>query len=373
MLMSHQDIAEGRGPKSDGALCITEAAKALNQRPREFFGWLANHQWIFKRGERDPWMAYQHRINAGLLAGNQNIVSVSGGKDSTAVYLLALESGRPFRAVFADTGNEHPATIEFLDKLADRTGGPNVETIRADFSDRIATRAANLEKRWLQDGISQERIDAVRAKLKATGNPFLDLCLLKGRFPSRMAQFCTQELKTLPIQMQVIFPALRSGPVLQWIGVRKDESAKRRNTPLYYRDDTGSMLWYPVRNWAADDVFALHRKHGLAPNPLYKQGMGRVGCMPCINVNKRELREIARRFPEQIDRIAWWEMLVAHVSKRAAATFLASGDDPVVSKRGDHADIWERVRWARTSRGGAQFVMELDEALSCHSEYGLCE
>jgi len=35
----------------------------------------------------------------------QHLVNVSGGKDSTAVYLRAIEVGRPFRAVFADAGN----------------------------------------------------------------------------------------------------------------------------------------------------------------------------------------------------------------------------------------------------------------------------
>ena len=43
----------------------------------------------------------------------RHVVSVSGGKDSTATYLLALEqTGGDFDAVFADTGNEHEATYE---------------------------------------------------------------------------------------------------------------------------------------------------------------------------------------------------------------------------------------------------------------------
>ena len=32
-------------------------------------------------------------------------------------------------------------------------------------------------------------------------------------------------------------------------------------------------------------------------------GMGRVGCMPCINCRKDELLEISKRFPEVIERI----------------------------------------------------------------------
>lgn len=80
-------------PKSDGALCITEAAKALNQRPREFFGWLAHHQWIFKRGERDPWMAYQHRINAGLLRHKTTRVPTANGPDRAVTQVLVTPRG----------------------------------------------------------------------------------------------------------------------------------------------------------------------------------------------------------------------------------------------------------------------------------------
>ena len=44
-----------------------------------------------------------------------NIVSVRGGKDRTALLLLAIERDTPnLQAVFADTGHEHQQTYEYL-------------------------------------------------------------------------------------------------------------------------------------------------------------------------------------------------------------------------------------------------------------------
>ena len=83
----------------------------------------------------------------------QHLVSVSGGKDSTATYLKAMESGRPFRAVFADTGNEHEATLEDVAWLHERTGGPAVETGRADFTADIARHREYIRCVWPGEGI----------------------------------------------------------------------------------------------------------------------------------------------------------------------------------------------------------------------------
>ena len=80
---------------------------------------------------------------------SQHIVNVSGGKDSTACYLLALERGRPFRAVMADVGaNEHPETRAYAERLPERTGGPAVEVVRADFSAEIARKRRFIETKW---------------------------------------------------------------------------------------------------------------------------------------------------------------------------------------------------------------------------------
>ncbi len=58
-----------------------------------------------------------------------NVISVSGGKDSLAQWLLAIENGVNHIAVFADTGHEHPQTLEYLDYLESRLGKIHIRRV----------------------------------------------------------------------------------------------------------------------------------------------------------------------------------------------------------------------------------------------------
>lgn len=311
-----------------------------------------------------------------------NIISVSGGKDSTALLLLAIErEAENLQAVFADTGNEHELTYEYVRYLADATGVP-IRWVRADFTDRIAGKKEYVLTKWADKGVPQADIDRAAAALAPTGNPFLDLCIWKGRFPSTMAAFCSAELKRDPIVQQVQAPILAAGEdVRSWQGVRRDESLKRRfllELEQVRTKHPGELWNYrPILDWTADDAFDMHRKHGVKHNPLYEMGMGRVGCMPCINCRKDELLEISKRFPEAIDRIREWESAVKAASKRNGATFFAAanhGDGVTPAEAVAVANIDAVVQWSQTSRGGKQFdFLRMDDGPLCSSIYGLCE
>lgn len=319
------------------------------------------------------------------LAGVQhNIVSVSGGKDSTATLALALALDVPnLRAVFADTGNEHELTLEYVDYLEHATG-VTIERRKADFSQQIACKRQFIDTKWREQGISDAAVDAALEVLQPTGVPFLDLCLWKGRFPGRRAQFCTEELKRNVIIEQVMIPLMDGqNMILSWQGVRRDESLNRR-----YLDEcehVGGWLYNyrPILKWDVAAVFEAHRYMGIKPNPLYSLGAGRVGCMPCINCRKSELREIAARWPEHIERIERWEYLVRQASKRGGATFFAAASQPgsakelTTSQIVAAANIRQVVEWSRTTRGGVQYDLiasdgEVDPS-ACSSAYGLCE
>ena len=293
-----------------------------------------------------------------------DLLNVSGGKDSTAMYLQAIEWGKPFQAVFADVGNEHDLTLDFVERLAERTGGPEVQIVRRVFSeDEFAKKREFVKTKWAEVGSPPELLDEALDLLRPTGNPFLDSCLLMSGFPAVRMRFCTEKLKIRPILDQVYRPIWDAGKDLfSWQGIRRDESRARLKMAMsetkrypHQPRDRRVVLFRPLLHWSIADVWAMHRRHNLKPNPLYGMGSSRVGCYPCIFSRKAELRNIAERHPEHIDRIERWERLISKVQYKQIATFfpavrLAGGQPIDPDKHG----IREAVKWSRTARGGKQ-------------------
>ncbi len=317
----------------------------------------------------------------------KHVVSVSGGIDSTATLLLAIERvGRDnLLAIFCDTGNEHQHVYEYLDYL-EWTCAIKIDRLKADFSVQIAAKRMFIarDQRVGRDKKGRKKRWTNKAKRRAlavlypTGNPFLDLCLWKGRFPSRKAQFCTEELKrNMAVAYQI--DLIDAGhQVVSWQGVRRDESLNRRNAKKIERMGPNLWAFRPLVDWTKLDVFDYCMEQGVMENLLYKKGMNRVGCMPCINAGKEELRQIAARFPQALEQKARWEDLVSMASKRGFSTFfckeLHSGN---AADRRIHADnrVEAVIRWAKTSKGGRQrdMMAELIEPTACASAYGLCD
>ena len=329
------------------------------------------------------------------------VVSVSGGKDSTATALLAIDRHGIdcCRFVFADTGNEHDLTYRYLDYLGEVLGRP-IETVRADFRNRIKAKRDFVRKVWPKKGVPKKIVDSALVCLaEPTGIPFLDLCMVKGRMPSRKAQFCTQELKRYPLDDFMIGLWEGGNNVLEnWQGVRRDESAARAHLAATEKDL--AYDWHivrPILDWSAARVVEYVKSKKVKLNPLYTQGMSRVGCMPCINCSKNELAEIARRFPEHIEKIRRWEYIMSQVNKRGFSTFFAgkakrskkSRDGYIYRPEKTNGEMpWvegneiiknkycidSRVEWALTAYGGRQYdLLKSGEPLECMSIYGLCE
>jgi 3'-phosphoadenosine 5'-phosphosulfate sulfotransferase (PAPS reductase)/FAD synthetase len=355
----------------------------------------------------------------------QHFVSISGGKDSTATACLAIERAerRGFepRFLFADTGNEHDVTIEHVDYLA-RTLGVMIETVRADFTGRFAPRREAIARDWPHELRRKQHTKACRAACEAdlawaekvafreacdcpikisppvpdhliaraielmqpSGNPFLDMAMLHGRFPGSQSRFCTYELKLEPMEW-VKDPIRMSGtPVVEWVGERADESKARENKAMLEVQRCAfrapAIIYRPIHKLKARETFEIAKRHGLKPNPLYLMGMSRVGCF-CIMATKSEIRETAARFPRVIDRIREWERIASSVSRRGQTTYFSAPMVPGDSTDDSRARIDRAVDWSRTSLGARNFdlLFHLEatapatERNRCSSQYGLCE
>ena len=356
-----------------------------------------------------------------------HVISVSGGKDSTATLILALsrvprESIIP---IFCDTGNEQEQVYHYLDALESHVGIP-IQRLKADFSAEIWRKRKFIAKdqRTLRQYKKVPRMDARgkpvqrrdsagnlvyhtairkgvevqepvyrmrkshgrkvrwsnKAKRRAlavlypSGNPFLDLCMWKGRFPSSKAQFCTQELKrnmAVAFQLDLVDHGYS---VVSWQGIRRDESWNRRNAKKAERIGPNLWAFRPLVDWTAKQAVDYVRERGCPLNPLYTQGMSRVGCMPCINVKKAELAETAARFPQEIERIKDWEWKVSQCSKRGYSTMMCDAPHAAKDRREifDDLRIESRVAWAQGNNGTLDLFAGLDMP-SCASAYGLCE
>lgn len=311
-----------------------------------------------------------------------NIVSVSGGKDSTAALLMAIAlETENLSAVFADTGNEHELTYEYVHYL-ERATGIKIQWVKADFSEQIANKRKYIAEKWpipnkhYPEGIRQDVIQSALSILQPTGNPYLDLCLWKGRFPSTKAQFCTHELKIAPVFLQCFFPKLDNGEVIySWQGVRRDESLNRRYLPEFEEVGGGLFNYRPILKWPAIETFETMKYFGIKPNPLYAQGCNRVGCF-CINQRKKETLNWSVRWPEHIERIAEWERIVSQASKRQYVTFFSTSHEEGLTDAQyfEKGNIHKVVEWSKTTRGGVHYDLlgGLIDSKECASSYGLC-
>jgi 3'-phosphoadenosine 5'-phosphosulfate sulfotransferase (PAPS reductase)/FAD synthetase len=267
------------------------------------------------------------------------IVSMSGGKDSTALALAMREAEIPCRYVFADTQWEAPETYEYLATL-----------------ERIL-------------GIT---IDRVRSTLGG----MVDIARHKAGFPHRTGRWCTVELKVKPLRA---YHDAIDDDTVSVVGIRAEESpARAAMSDFEYDERWGGYVWRPIMGWSITNVLAIHHRHDVPVNPLYQRGHDRVGCYPCINENKSGVALIARHSPDRIDEIDTTEreFTAERIRRNASgegnfkhtqATFF------MPKEAGVPAAIREVVAWSRTARGGVQLNLLQESPDSGCFRWGMCE
>ncbi|MGL9724890.1 phage antirepressor KilAC domain-containing protein [Sodalis sp. (in: enterobacteria)] len=79
--------------KSDGGMCITNAAKELQVRPKDLFAFLRERGWIYRRVGGKNWMAYQNRIQSGYLEHKISVVPCNDGTDKIREQVIVTPKG----------------------------------------------------------------------------------------------------------------------------------------------------------------------------------------------------------------------------------------------------------------------------------------
>ena len=221
-----------------------------------------------------------------LPEGCQLVLSASGGKDSTALGVAFRRLGLPFRAVFANTGWEHPLTLAYVREVLPELLGVPVAEVTVEIP-----LAGELE------GLARQFEDRL-----GFYSPMVRRILRHAMFPSRTMKWCTQELKLLPIAQWV--DALPTDPVMV-TGIRAEESQDRAKFPVWEeqvvdlkpsftrRYQSVQTHWRPALHWTWQQVRDV-LVEAASTNPLYLAGAERVGCWPCINSRRRDLRLLAQ-------------------------------------------------------------------------------
>lgn len=162
-----------------------------------------------------------------------HVLSISGGKDSTALWLWALETGlSPILPLFCDTKWEKDETYAYLDFLEARLG----------------------------------------SLVRLTSEGFEERTRRLGTFPSRIRKWCTAELKVAICAEELNRLRDRTGDDVEvLVGVRREESEKRKDlTEREWHEDYDCEVWRPLIDWTLADVIAAHNRARIPLNPLYK-------------------------------------------------------------------------------------------------------
>lgn len=208
-------------------------------------------------------------LRSTVASADTVIVPWSGGKDSTAALLVAVEAfGKDrVKAIYVDTG------IDFIENLE------YVENIASQLGIEVVIKKADVDKGLLSE--------------------FMPM-------PDPDYRWCTgRKLDAL----REGFKEVSKGKTIVIAGDRDAESEKRaRRPPIRYDEKLGYPVISPLKLWSGVHVEAFILSRGLPLNPLYEKGFYRIGCYVCFALRNWEIEvmkrnkifdEILRRRPEQ--------------------------------------------------------------------------
>ena len=207
-----------------------------------------------------------------VCAAANNIVSFSGGKDSTAMLHMMLEHGEPITdVVFFDTGWAFPEMLDHIDQV-ERNTGIRITRLRPEkpFA------------HWMFERPIRARKGNQRGCVHRIGNGW----------PSPSRRWCTR------IKVDAIEKHVRQWPnPVSCIGFAVDEIGRTQSKA---QQEGPYARRYPLIEYGVDEAEALRycRRHGYDWGGLYEL-FNRVSCFCCPLQRIGELRRLRRHRPAQ--------------------------------------------------------------------------
>jgi hypothetical protein len=197
------------------------------------------------------------RSEEGRMGKVHHVLSLSGGKDSSALAVYLRDRVPDLRYVFCDTRKELKETYQFLEDLEVYLGK---EIIRL-YDDRGFDH-------WLK--------------------------VYGGYLPSSHMRWCTKMLKIKPFEKWVE-EELKNEPVVMYVGIRADEDQRK----AYVSTKPNITAAYPFKEAGidAEGVLRLLEDAGLGV-PKYYDWRTRSGCYFCFFQRRAEWVGLMENHPE---------------------------------------------------------------------------
>ena len=186
-----------------------------------------------------------------VFSDRYQIVSFSGGKDSTVVSNLVRKSlsDNHILHIFGDTTLEFPTTYDYINKLREKDLPPFLipDTSKHDFF-----------------------------KLVDRMGP-----------PSRIISWCCNIFKTGPIG-KLFQDISEESKILTYYGIRRNESIGRSRYSKISQSPKieKQIVFSPIIDWKEVDIWLYLLKENVKYNKAYEYGYSRVGCWMCPNNSK---------------------------------------------------------------------------------------
>ncbi len=260
-----------------------------------------------------------------------NVVSFSGGKDSTAMLLKMIEEGIPIDCIlFCDTGLEFPQMYEHIDKV-ERETGLTITRVKPDM---------DFEYLMFDKPINRKDSSAIKIKYGAdqTGHGW----------PGPKMRWCTKSLKDTPRErfLKAFKPYYE---IRYYVGIAADEQKR-----LERKTNQNPGHIHPLVEWGMTEADCLEYcySRGYDWGGLYKL-FDRVSCWCCPLQPLEDLRKLRIHFPDLWEQLKEWD-------DRNFRTFRAD-----YTVRGLEARFLfeeERLHMGKTIRG-KEFMAALRERL----------